>query len=322
MPINLDKRDRWDQDIRTSVDRYNRWFVRYAPEVFRRNRIRTARVVKRWLRATLELRDIGVSFLKDHPRTLEVFRMATSPPVARDRLIGLSGVRPTLVKGMEKEGRFPSRGTAKTEAELRTLAGTIAEMLDQDLFPWLARGDEPTSRERNRAATIIADRLCGARANPIVRNAQEKRLQKKIAEYLGRKGYRKVIPTVGQAVDQMEPGTYHFIMRFIGTSVRDEGSAEDVAIPIDIAIQPLGSRLPHLPVMIEAKSAGDYANPNKRRKEEATKVKQLRAKHGPGVQFILFLCGYFNKKYLTHSAADGIDWIWEHRIADLDQIGI
>ena len=40
------------------------------------------------------------------------------------------------------------------------------------------------------------------------------------------------------------------------------------------------------------------------------------------VTFVLFLCGYFDSAYLGYEAAEGIDWIWEHRITDMDQLGI
>jgi hypothetical protein len=40
------------------------------------------------------------------------------------------------------------------------------------------------------------------------------------------------------------------------------------------------------------------------------------------VEFVLFLCGYFNAGYLGYEAADGIDWIWDNRIEDMDQLGL
>lgn len=48
--------------------------------------------------------------------------------------------------------------------------------------------------------------------------------------------------------------------------------------------------------MIECKSADDFANVNKRRKEEATKMQQLKNTFGENVVFDLFLCGYFDSK--------------------------
>lgn len=61
---------------------------------------------------------------------------------------------------------------------------------------------------------------------------------------------------------------------------------------------------------------------NKRRKEEATKMYQLRTTYGPQIRFILFLCGYFDTGYLGYEAAEGIDWVWEHRIDDLALFGL
>lgn len=75
-------------------------------------------------------------------------------------------------------------------------------------------------------------------------------------------------------------------------------------------------------MLLEAKSAGDFTNTNKRRKEEATKMRQLRNVFGPDVRFILLLGGYFDSGYLGYEAAEGIDWVWEHRLDDLKEFGL
>lgn len=67
---------------------------------------------------------------------------------------------------------------------------------------------------------------------------------------------------------------------------------------------------------------GDFTNTNKRRKEEAIKMAQLRSTYGAAICFNLFLCGYFDSGYLGYEAAEGIDWVWEHRIDDLARFGI
>lgn len=57
---------------------------------------------------------------------------------------------------------------------------------------------------------------------------------------------------------------------------------------LDAVIMPLQSSPGDLPLLIEAKSAGDFTNPNKRRKEEAVKVAQLKSSYGneiPGKSF-------------------------------------
>jgi hypothetical protein len=77
-----------------------------------------------------------------------------------------------------------------------------------------------------------------------------------------------------------------------------------------------------LPMMIECKSAGDFTNTNKRRKEESQKGRQFRNFYRDTLTYILFLCGYFAEPYLQYSADEGFDWVWEHRISDFDKLGI
>ncbi len=55
--------------------------------------------------------------------------------------------------------------------------------------------------------------------------------------------------------------------------------------------------------------------------DEAIKIQQLRKTYGHKITFDLFLCGYFDSGYLGYEAAEGIDWVWEHRIDDLAQFG-
>lgn len=95
-----------------------------------------------------------------------------------------------------------------------------------------------------------------------------------------------------------------------------------VNMPIDAVIMRQASKKGDYPVLIECKSAGDFTNTNKRRKEEATKIEQLRNTYGRRIEFVLFLSGYFDSGYLGYEAAEGIDWVWEHRISDLQRAGI
>ena len=153
-----------------------------------------------------------------------------------------------------------------------------------------------------------------------MRNAQEKRQLAIIEKYLAERGYKLKAPHASAPLNQMEAGTFSFHLNVLVNTSKT--GAKTVKIPIDAVIQPRKARLPHLPVLIEAKSAGDFTNVNKRRKEEAIKINYLRATHGEQVVFVLFLCGYFDAAYLGYEAAEGIDWIWEHRIEDLDQLGL
>lgn len=100
------------------------------------------------------------------------------------------------------------------------------------------------------------------------------------------------------------------------------GRDKKLKIPIDVVVQPKVPRPSRLPLLIEAKSAGDFTNVNKRRKEEAQKMARFKSHFGEQIEFVLFLCGYFNAGYLGYEAAEGMDWIWEHRIEDMDHFGL
>lgn len=319
MPVNLHKPQNWKSDITRSVDMYNDWFMKFAPKAFRETRIETTKSVEQTLRETNNLRNIKPSILRQHPQAISTLRMATCPPIAVDRLIGLSGVSANLVKTMEDDHRLPPRMTAtQADAELEKIGNIIEKMADPDIFVWLVRGDAPTDAETHRAATIVADRLCGAVANPIIRNAQEKRQLAAIRVWLEARGYRLLPQGDGAKFNSMPPGTFSFRMN-VPVSRGDDGSTN---IPIDAVVMRKNTPAGGFPLLIEAKSAGDFTNTNKRRKEEAQKINQLRATYNDKAEFILFLCGYFDSGYLGYEAAEGIDWVWEHRIDDLASFGI
>ena len=170
------------------------------------------------------------------------------------------------------------------------------------------------------AATVIADRLCGAVANPIVRNAQEHRQLDSVEDWLSARGYQLLSASDVGDPTAMPPASFSFRTNIEGWI--DEHGVNTVKIPVDIVINPRGAASGDLPLFVEAKSAGDFTNVNKRRKEEAAKAGQLRRRYGSRVRFILFLGGYFDSGYLGYEAAEGIDWVWEHRIDDLSEFGL
>lgn len=320
MAVNLDKPQQWKADILRSVDMYNEWFLAFAPEAFRSTRIQTTQDVEATLKATNNLTEVQPDILRQHPEALPTLRMSTCPPLAVDRLIGLTGVPSSMIKRMEEKKALPVRmSQPQIDTELRKIGTIIEQLADPDIFVWLGRDQPPTEQEVHRAATIVADRLCGSVANPIIRNAQEKRQLAAIRDWLEERGYHHVQAGERARIDTMQPGTFCFRLN---VSVKREGEIKEVNIPIDAVIMPRTASVGDIPLLFEAKSAGDFTNVNKRRKEEAAKMAQLRATYGPQVQFTLFLCGYFDSGYLGYEAAEGIDWVWEHRIDDLALFGL
>lgn len=320
MAVNRNKPDRWKTDIAQSVDMFNDWFIQFAPVAYRSTRVKTTSDVETTLKKTQYLAGVESALLKANPAVLPTLRMSTCPPLAADRLIGLAKVPPNLIKSMEKNNRMPPRMSQEAlESALQRIASIIVNMADPDIFVWLKQGNTPSERELFRAATIVADRLTGAVANPVIRNAQEKRQLDSIAEWLENRGYLRVRAGEGATHEDLLPGTFSFRMN---VPAEQEDSDTKVNIPVDAVVMPKTSKPDDLPFLIEAKSAGDFTNVNKRRKEEAVKVSQLRRTYGQDVRYILFLCGYFDSSYLGYEAAEGIDWVWEHRIEDLREFGL
>jgi len=320
MPINADKPQLWKADVERSIDFYNDWFIRFAPETYRAQRRITTEAVLEAFGKTADLTRIIPKVLYDAPGLLPILRMVTAPPLARDRLMGLAHVSKALINSLEgKEKKPPQlpKQMSKTVLleNLQKLCDVLAELIDDDLITWVASKEKPTKQDLARAATVIADRMCGAYSDPIIRNAQERRQLATLGRWLRRNGYREISTKEGKDPYAMPPGTFAFRLSL---SAGDKKSS--VNIPIDCVVKPLNAATNDMPILIEAKSAGDATNTNKRRKEEAQKLHQLKRRYGNEITFLLYLCGYFEPGYLGYEAAEGIDWVWEHRTRDFGPI--
>jgi len=190
----------------------------------------------------------------------------------------------------------------------------IRDLIDTDLLSWIDAKRAPTKKDAALAAYVISDRLCGALTDPQIRNEQERRQVYAITSYLKEKGYVEASP---RTYKDLNPGEYAIHLN-VPVNI---GNDQTKNLAGDVTIMPRNCRKGELPIFIEAKSAGDYTNVNKRRKEEASKIHQLRNTYGE-VRFVLFLGGYFDSGYLGYEAANGIDWIWEHRISDMEKLGL
>ena len=309
--INNRNIESWKSDVRESVLFYNDWFLKFAPVAYVNARKSAIEKVEKVFVVTDNFRKFSGSLLAERPETTAILRMATTPPLARDRLAGLSDVPRTMVKSLE-EGK-----TTGDVAALDRIAGIVERLLDRDVMPWL-NGGNADKRDLEVATAIIGDRLCGSLADPIVRNGQERRQLESIDKFLSERGYIRIYAKNIADFRTMQPGTFVHHLSVSARLVR----RKMVNIPVDVAIMRKDAKAGDLPLLIECKSAGDFINTNKRRKEEAVKVAQLKDTYGSGVEFVLFLCGYFDSGYLGYEAAEGIDWVWEHRIEDLEKAGV
>ena len=316
-PVNRDATERWKEDSDRSVDYYNDWFLRFAPPSFRKAREAAVAKVADAFAKTDDCRRLDAETLLANPSIMAVVRQLTCPPLARDRLAGLAHVDKNFVKRCEEATGGATMKSSERSKAAAVLA-VVNQLLDKDIMPWLSAGDaSPSTQQRNRSALGIADRVCGALSDPILRNAQEARQLDAISAWLSARGYAKASPATHS---DLRPGQFAIHLNLTGRASGD--AARPVHIPVDVVVVPLAAKPGAFPILIEAKSAGDFTNVNKRRKEEAQKIEQLRRQYGVDVPFVLFLCGYFDPGYLGYEAAERIDWIWEHRIEDMEKLGL
>ena len=311
-PINKRSTERWKADVQKSVLFYNDWFLEFAPETYIVARESATAKVKAAFEKTNFFRNITPILLDEAPDSIAILRMSTTPPLARDRLSGLANVPKQLVKSLE-EGKHPH-----DQAAFVRIVQIINRLLDKEMMPWLSRGGKPYEHEAVVASAIIGDRVCGSLADPIIRNEQERRQLHGIETFLLKRGYRLVPAKDVSDCTSMAPGTFAYHLNVSAKVAR----RKRVNIPVDVVVMRKSAKSGDLPLFIECKSAGDFTNTNKRRKEEAVKMEQLKKTYSNDAGLLLFLCGYFDSGYLGYEAAEGIDWVWEHRIDDLEKTGV
>jgi len=296
----------WQPDIDRSVAEYDEWYLAESPGMFAHARGRAVIEVEEAMQPTDNFRRLDADALRTRPSLLFVARMCVSPPMARARFVGFSGVNANLVTVMERDGAIPAK-TRRLQMQLEVMCDFLQPLLDPGLFRWLEKNRAPTADELDRALLVVGERLTMAFYLPALRNAQEARQKDLIRAYLEGEGFEEsFVPPF-----KMPPGTFGF-GRNVPVLREDE---ERQNLPIDCVASPFDADLPL--ACIELKSAGDFTNVNKRRKEESDKHEALRRTYGNSVVFLLQLFGYFNRPYLGFEAASGIDWAWDHRLDDL-----
>lgn len=295
----------WSDDIARSVREYNDWFTSEAPRYWSEGRDRAGAAVATLMDQTADLHALNPECLVEPSDLLTVLRACTAPPLAKERLATLANVRLSTINRLHKGEGLPRHWH---RPEIQRLTTLIGQMLDPIVFPWVMEGRAPTALERDEALLVVGDRVGMTFYNPLLRNAQEARQVHLIRHYLRRNGYDEI--SSGSGIEM--PDRTFQIHR--GVPYKDE-SGEVVGLPVDCVVNPGGGRAVAL---IEMKSAGDFTNVNKRRKEEASKANGVRKEHGDAAVFLLQLFGYFNQGYCSYEANAGIDWAWDHRLSDFD----
>jgi hypothetical protein len=311
MAINLDKPHLWKEDTRASVDHYNKWFMKFAPQAFRETRVEVTKRVEQAILDSNDLRNLSADLLLSKPGILPTLRMSCCPPLAVDRLIGLAYSSKNLVGNMEEGKLAVKMKQPDVIAHLNRIVKVISKLLDPDIFVWIPEGRKPTRTERHRASTIVADRFChGVAVNGIIRVDHKRDLLRDLAAFLRSCGYWEHRICTNKKSKASTPGAFSFPATLpLAIGSRDRAS-------FDLLIHAMSRR----PIVLDVRtSVSSNANTGMCR-QIASKLRELHMNYRDSVRYVLVLAGTFNAGDLGTLAAEGIDWIWQHRMRDLARV--
>lgn len=250
--------------------------------------------------------------LNEDPFLLTTLRSLTRRDVGTSQFATFLNIGESELRGFEEGRKKPSKDFLINVTKL------IQVEIDHGLIPWYEEARNPSLEERNRAIVISSDRILRRSTSTELRYKHEPRQLEKLKEFLLKNGYREhSYSTLVNPFKDVEPGTFSFRANVNGMTSEGLTLKQNV----DVLIKPHNASREELPIFMEAKSMTDEVNPNKRQKEEAQKVNNLKRMFGEDNQkplvYILLIGGTVPRRYLEVEAGSGIDWIWEHRIGDL-----
>jgi len=251
------------------------------------------------------------SVISKNPEALKVLRSLTRRDIGTSQMATFLNVTTNVLESFEA-GLKVSEGLALGAENI------LLKELDQGISGWILEGREPSIEEFNRTLWISSDRILRRSTSTSLRYKHEPRQLEKLENYLNSKGLKKIDgASIKDPRYGMPMGTYSF-------RVSIQGMTSDGLIlmqTVDALIKPFSNSDSLLPIFLEAKSMTDEVNPNKRQKEEAQKVESAKRRwqlENERLNFVLLLGGTVPKRYLQVEAGSDLDWIWEHRVEDLD----
>ncbi|HEY5822118.1 MAG TPA: XamI family restriction endonuclease [Propionibacteriaceae bacterium] len=298
----------WHSDVTTARDAFHDWYVGAGQQAYRSARHQAESDMSQLLADTDCLTRITPDVIRRSPNLLGILRMCTAPRLARDRLVALAYIERSLIVSLES-GRLPARMSAgELNAHLVRICFVLSGALDPDLFGWVARARDPSDAEVQRATFVVADRRCDAISDQIIRQAQRERQLQLVSTWLLGRGYRRCDP------DRLEADPLDRQSFCVG-----QVAMVDHEIRVDALINPVEPAVLRR-VAIRAVANADTTKMSKR----AADTSELRVldRDPGGARPLLLLGGPVEIVYLKDRAAEGVDWVWEHRLDDLEIAGI
>ncbi|SDT19763.1 XamI restriction endonuclease [Friedmanniella luteola] len=302
--INSGTPARWRPDLTAAQLAFEAWYATGGRLAYRVAREAARDEVTALLDETDGLQALSPALLRRRPQHLATLRMTTAPPMARERLAELARAERPVIHALE-QGRLPS---SISSGDLDAQLGRICRVLTHCVDPVLV-GAGRTAADRDHVTMLVADRRCDAVADQILRQALRDHRRTLLRSWLEDRGYTQQPGT--RSTPALVPGSFRFGPQ------RVEPAAGGRGLEADLLVAPAG-RGPRLVALQEVWPRDLRVDPHGRLVPRVP----LRPVADPGLRRLLLLGNAVDLDYLQDRAQEGVDWIWEHRVADLAQAGL
>jgi hypothetical protein len=225
------------------------------------------------------------------PENEEIVRCLTGPPISKDDLKTLIGMRSITRSRIRAEPAFA-----------REVIDLIMNGLDQRRFPWVRDGRDPTEAEKLAAVIASAALLANRRVGTARRHLGKSQQEQAVADMLTAIQWKSVKRRrVTNLEDAPQPG------EFCGESNVCGNNA-------DLVVRLMDRRL----LLVECKVSNSAVNSIKRLNDAKKKATEWKKDLGEAIALpAAVLSGVFDLKTLQQTQSRGLTLFWGH---DLDQM--
>lgn len=140
-----------------------------------------------------------------------------------------------------------------------------------------------------------------------------------IQSWLTDRGYDHLDGSRFPRLPEVPAGTFASRVK---ASIQPSGGSHRDWVQAGVVVKPKRPALDSLPIIVLTALFGSFGESFRRRKTEVNRISRFRLAYGEDVPIVLALWGHVDAGYLGCQAAEGIDWVWAHRLSDFTECGL
>lgn len=269
------------------------------------------------LSASDNLRSIEKA-LESDTRLLKAARAACKPPLTKDKLGGMAGVRPYRIKEMEEgfEGGYSRVQRRRVSGDLGILSELTTRFIDTTLAPWLASKCEPSPEQRRAWVSTVADRLACQADLWGARSRIGSMVEVEVEDWLRSHGYCEWPPRDGRG-QRPRAAEACPVESEMGAGHYQKAAGRRAADAPDFLICPESGGKP---VALNCHLCADQANSLRNADKWAGAA--LKAAEAEGAVPAIAIAGLIDPAFIAKMEDKGVAVVWLHDLGELGRLGI